>query len=316
MRSSSRYLRTMIGALTGALLATSGLAGDAAAAPLISSAALAAADEAGEEVGVDSDQDATSVAGQFVDAIAVRCPGSAPCAIPPGSLVFGGSAAYASARTDYGSNRARAWGVSDLSGSTTLIETASASSLWIDEWTFSVPLPSLNLMTGIDVHVDGTWSNGTALFSLAIYDPTLPYSPNPDDPIPNVAMTPIAFVTIDSSSGFGLRVDQTGGQPVPFVGGPSGSVDADVTLRFAPVAGRTYTVVGFLTAEVSGAPGQAWSDFGSTGELTRVVLPGGITFNSAAGASYNLAVPEPTAASSLVTALAALAVAGLRRCGP
>jgi hypothetical protein len=296
----------MIGALTAALTVAWGLGDNAAAVPLISSTASAAADEAGEEFGVDSDQEATSLAGQLALAEAFRCPGSGSCV--PGSFGFGGSAAYADALTHYGSNRARASGVTDVSGANTLIETASASSLWIDEWTFSVPFPSLNRMTDVDVHLDGVWNNGTALFSFVIYDPTLPYTPSPDDPIPSIAMAPIAMFTVDSASSFALWLDPSGGGVIPFAGGPTGSIDVDLTLRFAPVAGRTYTVAGSLFVEVSGAPGQAWSDFGSTGELTRVVLPGGITFNSAAGASYNLAVPEPTGTALLATALTAFAI--------
>jgi hypothetical protein len=84
-----------------------------------------------------------------------------------------------------------------------------------------------------------------------------------------------------------------------------------VILSFVPEDGVTYTVAALLQVESPGQEGDQSASFDSTAQLTRVFVPGGTSFASAAGASYDVVVPEPGAA--LLLAIGAGALALVRR---
>jgi hypothetical protein len=217
------------------------------AAPLIESTAFAAASESGEDPGGDEDTDTSSAPDGLALAEAFRCPGTAACVLEPGSFGFKGAGAWASAQTDFGSNRARASSSDaiDLSIENDVIDYASASSLWIDEWTFTLLPAYLGIPVTLDLHLEGDWGNtASAMFQVAVFDPSLPFSPNPDetDPFLPVPAAPVAGLSFDSRNPAIFVTWSPGFIPVEDGGEPDGSVDVAATLSFVPVAGRTYTV--------------------------------------------------------------------------
>jgi hypothetical protein len=137
--------------------------------------------------------------------------------------------------------------------------------------------------------------------------------PNPDDPNP---LLPFHFVRVagfqfDSATDVAVAFDANLFRFIPVEDGgqANGSVDLDLTLTFVPVAGRTYTIAAALTAQTG--DGDSSVDFDSSGEVTRIVLPPGVSLGSAAGASWNTVVPEPGLASLLTAG--GLALAWVRR---
>jgi MYXO-CTERM domain-containing protein len=301
-----RRLRGLVMCTCAAGILSGGALG-AVAAPLIQSDAFAEAAESGEDPGIDSEEDSASQAGVAAVANAFRCLGAAVCAVPPDIFESGG--AYARAVTSYGSNRARASASSHGNDVNFVGQFAEASSLWADDWIFFTPLPSITQAVGLDIHLDGDWDNGDAIYQLAVFDTTMPFTPNPDDPNPVLPFyfAAVAAFSFESTADSAIAIDSTGVRLIPIEDGgeASGSVDLDVTLEFVPVAGRTYIAAARLL--VATGEGDSSVDFGSTGEITRIVLPADVSLSSAAGASWNTVVPEPSLAALLAVGVLALA---------
>jgi hypothetical protein len=284
----------------------------ASALPVVQSVAEAWADESGDAPGTDFDSDQTSDPGESVQAHAARCPGSGSCAYNP--QLWDSVGAHARARTDFGSNRARVHANSGPEGvQNDVVDGAYASSLWVDEWSFFVPLQSLGQAVTIDIQLDGAWQNTAGVrFEAAVADTTLPPFYNPDDPNPFLDLDAgiVSVVGFDNTAEFA----HTGVSPffilVPDGGEPDGSVDLTLTLSFVPVPGRTYLVGARLVLETHGQESDEAADFESTAAVTRVLLPAGVSLTSTG--AYTLAVPEPGAALLLAAAAGALALARLR----
>jgi MYXO-CTERM domain-containing protein len=158
------------------------------------------------------------------------------------------------------------------------------------------------------------------MFAAAIFDPTLPYVPNPDDPIPflDVDATGIAGLEFLSASETAFVFQPILANPFQLIpiddgGEPSGSVDLHIVLQFIPVPGRTYTIAARMIAATNGEDGEQSADFESTAELVRVLVPEGVSFESAAGAEWNVQVPEPGAGALAALAAFALAASRARR---
>jgi MYXO-CTERM domain-containing protein len=117
----------------------------------------------------------------------------------------------------------------------------------------------------------------------------------------------VAAFSFESTADSAIAIDSTGFRLIPIEDGgeASGSVDLEVTLEFVPVAGRTYIAAARLL--VATGEGDSSVDFGSTGEITRIVLPADVSLSSAAGASWNTVVPEPSLAALLAVGVLALA---------
>lgn len=303
------------------LLSLSSLAGlfpgPALGLSLVGSVADAASDEAGEDPGSDVDHAQTSTPGARASASAVRCLGAGLCAVPP---EFDGAGASARASTDFGENRARVYGNSGVDPRSSeetvndIVDTASASSLWVDEWTFAVTPGSLGLAVLIELHLEGSWNNtGRALFAAAVADPLLSPIDNPDDPNPFLDLDgrALSSVSFDNRSPIAFNGAAPFIVPIPDGGEADGNAELGFMLRFVPQPGQTYLVAARLAASTSGQLDGESADFESTARVTRVVLPEGITFTSAAGASWNAVVPEPS--SILLGAASALALAARRR---
>jgi hypothetical protein len=292
------------------------VAGNASAAPVIQSDAFAAATEFGVDPGTTTDSSTTAIPGDSAVANVLRCVGTGFCAVQPS----GGSGAEATAITYYGSNRARVVGEDHGDPNQDYVqEEARASSLWADEWVFGTPLPSITLAVSLDIHLDGQWSNSaSAIYHVSVFDTTLPISPNPDDPTPffPYSFAPVAIFEFESASNVARVLDRNGLRlvPVPDGGLASGSVDLAATLQFVPVSGRTYIVAARLF--VATADGDSSADFDSTGELARIVVPNGVTLNSAAGANWNVVVSESRAAPLLAASGLALWSLRARRARP
>jgi hypothetical protein len=276
----------------------------------VQSIAIATADETGEDPGTDEDVEESAVPGETVESYAIRCPGSSPCAIDPTNQ---GQGARASASTDFGVNRARAYAAEDVDVNldNDVYETASASSFWVDEWVFSAV--SITGPVTIEFGIEGAWSNGGgATFYAAVADSTLPPIVNPDDPEPFLNGQLVGLPAQLDTSGIAL----TGVPPffVPFedAGEPDGTVDVTLALRFTPVPGRTYLVGARLAAGTIPELSFSEADFDSTARVTRVVVPAGVTFSSA-GTYDVVPVPEPGTLSLVAAAVGGLAAARGRR---
>jgi hypothetical protein len=283
--------------------------GTSAALPIIQSTAEAFSDESGGDPGSDTDSDQTSVAGATVQAHALRCAGAGPCALDP--QLFESAGGHARARTDFGVNRARAFGNDgpDPLADSDVVDGGSASSLWVDEWTVAVPLQSVGLPIAIDLQLEGSWRNtGSVRFAAAVADSTLPPVVDPDDPFPFLDLEgrTLSSVGFDSAAGFAFNGVAPFIVPVPDGGEPDGNADLTLTLSFVPVPGRTYLVAARLAVEAGGEHDQESADFESTARVTRVVLPGGVSFATAAGASWNSVVAEPAGPALLLLAAGAL----------
>jgi hypothetical protein len=274
------------------------------ALPLVESVAEATAIEYGDDPGTDSESDQTSLPGNTAAANAHRCPGTGSFCVYDAEL-WDSIGARARARTDFGSNRARV-ATSELMD---VDELASAASLWIDEWTFLVPLAAVGEPVSIELRLDGAWENDARVrFEAAVIDPTLPgLPPNSDDPpLFDLGGFPVAFVAFDNTEEYASTNVAPFLLPVDDGGKPDGSVDLTLTLRFVPVPLRTYLVVAALRLD-AGYGGKA--DFSSTAAVTRVVVPAGVTFSSTG--VYEVAVPEPGAALLLAAAAGALVLGNL-----
>jgi hypothetical protein len=285
-----------------------GVPGGAGAVPIIESTAFAFSDESGEDPGSETDEEETSTPGAPAAAHALRCLGGGICAVDP--TVLDSAGGHARARTEFGENHARAYGSSgpDPNSENDVVSGGSASSLWIDEWTFS---GLAGQSVSIELHVEGSWQNfGRAFFEAAVADSTQPAVHNPDDPIPFLDLDHdiLARVSFDSAAPFALDGVPPFFVPVPGGGNPEGgSADLTLTLRFVPVPGRLYRIGARLVTETDGEADDEGANFESTASVTRVVLPAGLSFTSAAGASWNTVVPEPGSAALLALAGAVFA---------
>jgi hypothetical protein len=284
--------------------------GGADAVPIVESTAFAFSDESGEDPGSETDEDETTTPGAPAAAHALRCLGGGICVVDPTAMNSAGG--HARARTEFGENHARAYGSSgpDPNNENDVVSGGGASSLWIDEWTF---LGLAGQSVSIELHVEGTWQNfGRALFQAAVADSTQPQFVDPDAPplFLDLDYDIVSGVGFDSIEPFAL--DGVAPFFVPVPGDPEGgSVDLTLTLRFVPVPGRMYRIGARLATETDGEADDEGANFESTASVTRVVVPAGLSFTSAAGASWNVVVPEPTTGALL--GLAGAAALGLVR---
>lgn len=281
---------------------------------MVESVVEAYADESGEDPGSDVDSDQTSDPGESVEAHAARCVGSGACAFDPQTWEQIG--AHARARTDFGSNRARVFANAgpDPSHENDVVDGAYASSLWVDEWVFSVPLQAVGQAVTIDIQLDGSWQNTAAVgFGAAVADTTQPPFYNPDDPNPflDLGAGIVSFVAFDNSAMAAINGVPPIFVPIEDGGEPDGDVDLTLTLSFVPVPGRTYRIGARLAVAAEGEESHEGANFESTAAVTRVLLPAGVSFTSTG--TYTLAVPEPGAALLLAAAAGALALARLRQ---
>lgn len=306
----------------------------AAAALMSSMAASAAVIDSNVEVSVDALGDV----GFDADSLDRPGPVKAGCVTSncnPASGPDPQNAAVATARTDYGSNRATVY-----AGSLNydVVSSARALSYWQDEWTFTGVQPG-DVVT-LRFRLDGNWTNVSGLaYRFGVFDPTLPFSLGPDELAPGAAYGhPIEMEAVATASEF-LAADQRGFQFAP----PSalsfddpadwtegGTIDWSFDLQWQPVEGRTYTLASALDLFVSIRDGlvdptsqdttpagvAARAEFGNTVALTEVVLPDGVSLSSSAGAVYNIAaVPEPDVWAMLLAGLGVLAGVARRRRG-
>lgn len=291
--------------------------GTAGAVAIVESTAFAFSDESGNDPGSEVDEAETAAPGVEVGAHALRCLGSAPCAVDPTDYASIGG--HARARTDFGRNRAQAYGSSgpDPGVEDDVVSGGEASSLWIDEWTFS---GLAGQTVSIELHLEGSWQNtGTSVFQAAVADSTLPPIHNPDDPNPflDLAGQIVTSVSFDNRMTGAFDGVPPFFVPVPDGGEPDGNVDLALTLRFVPVPGRTYLVGARLQVAADGEEDDEGADFYSTAAVTRVVVPAGLSLASASGASWNVSVPEPSPGMLLLAALGGLAAVRSRaRRGP
>jgi hypothetical protein len=289
-------------------------AAPASALPLIDSRAEAYSDESGEDPGGESDYEQATAAGASAVAETFRCVGSGSCALPPfGWPPYG---ARADATTNFGRNRARARGANgyDPNNENDVVDSAAASSLWTDDWTFSVPLSAVGDPVSLEFALDGSWQNdGFARFEAGVFDTTMPVTPNPDDPDPFLpgGYQIVAGLMFDSTAESVFTFPFSGFIPVEDGGEPDGSVDLLIRIDFVPVPGRTYMVAARLVVEGYSGEAHTGAEFGSTAELVRVVVPSGVSFESAAGASWNVEAPEPGLA--MLAGAGLLAAIGARR---
>jgi hypothetical protein len=282
----------------------------AGAAPFVQSIAIAITEETGEDAGANESIEETAAPGATVAAIAdVRCPGTSPCVVLPDA-----PRASASAETDFGVNRARAFAPADydVNAENDVYDTAAATSYWVDEWTFS---GTGGGPVSIEFTIDGGWENGGfAEFAAAVADSTLPPIVDPDETEPPLLDGQLV--------GPGIGFDTSGGVvftgvppffiPLPDAGEPDGDLDLTLTLVFTPIPDRMYLVGARLIVGTN--PEFAFSEaaFAQTARVSRVVVPTGMTLSSAG--TYQV-VPEPGMAALLLAAIGALGAAtrALRR---
>jgi len=287
----------------------------ASAISLIDSGTSAESQEEGEDSGGDLDGDQTDQAGVSVTGGTFRCPGTALCDFLPGES----HGAFASAETSFGSNRASAFSESgrDLNQENDVRDRAAASSFWEDDWTFSVSPSAAGKLVSLEFHFDGSWSNGaTAQFEAGVFDASITDIPGIEDPprfLP-IFFDQIAGVHFDSSEQFMFVVPGFPGPIVPIEDGgqPDGAVDITVTIQFVPTAGHTYIVGSRLFTQTHGEEHNESADFDSTAELTRVIVPDGVTFTPSSGFAWNVEVPEPAAGVLLAFGAAATGAARAR----
>jgi hypothetical protein len=305
-------MNARIGGVLGLLLAMAVVPG-AVAAPLISANVSVSVDVMGNVTDDDGGVTSPGGVGDCVEAAGDCGPGPSPS-----------SFASANASTQFGTNRASV-SVGSLSSDT--VSSADASSFWLDEWTFSVSPLSAGSFVTLAFRLDGTWRNGEVGFQFGVFDPTLPDAGSPDGLDPLVEGGQIAGATFSSGTLTGLAFDGISIQPFLASGtSEDGAADWIFELLLQPVDGRTYTLAAFLGVDSSvsdledpsltpfGVTGEV--DFDSTAALTNVGLPDGVSFTSAAGASYNItvaSVPEPDTWALLLAGLGLIGVAARRR---
>ncbi|NWG40113.1 MAG: PEP-CTERM sorting domain-containing protein [Hydrogenophilaceae bacterium] len=265
----------------------------------------------------DYDSDSRDSAGE-IDA----CASETGCSFFAGMGVI--TMAYASASTVYATNRASVSTHSVGRGSGSY---ASAMSFWMDEWTFSSV--STSGVVVLRFHLDGAWNDAGADYQFGVFDPTLPFSLPSDETPPfdgyghPIEMASVASAEFSSGSLTGFASDYSGFQTHVASGtAEDGSVDWNFELRFHPVDGVTYTLASVLALTSSSSIPEDSSDtysagsadFDSTAALTQIILPSGVSFTSAAGASYNVtAVPEPETWATLIAGLGLVGWAVKRR---
>lgn len=112
-------------------------------------------------------------------------------------------------------------------------------------------------------------------------DTTLPPIENSDDPpLLELAGGPVSFVGFDNSETFAFNGVPPFLMPVADGRQPDGSVDLTLTLRFAPVPGRTHLVGAALVLFGEGDEIGQRANFESTAAVTRVLPPAGVSFTS------------------------------------
>lgn len=311
-------MRWMSGLLQGVLFVVTAM--PAMAAPQVGSQVSAGVDVLGD---VTFDEDGRTTTGPV--SVCIKLPSG--CLTPEIS-----SGAQAFVNTDVGTNRAS---IAVRSMGEDGVASASATSFWKDEWTFSVSPLSTGSFVSLKFRLDGSWDDGEIQYQFGVFDPTLP-PPPPDD----VSFFDLAGHPIDMGSIAGAAFDN--GNMVGFAYGSSvvaphipsgtsttGSIDWTYEVRMQPVNGRIYTLAALLAlnSSISDLPlisGTDTTPFGSSGEvdfnstaaLTEVVLPAGVSFTSAAGAAYNVTVvPEPQTWAMLLAGLGLVGVALGRRQG-
>jgi len=291
--------------------------GVASAASLVRSEAYATSDEEGEDPGTELDEDETSTPGAAAQANTFRCPGTATCAFDPQNPAIG---ARAFATTDFGINRAtaRAAGGYDASAENNVSDSADAASLWISEWTLLVLPGGVGKPVSLQFELDGAWDRGGATFDAMIADSTQvpPYDPDDlSDPVIKNAEA-VASLSVDTTEDtmFLFSGAQNPIIPFPEGGQEAGQVDRTFVLSFVPVSGRMYLVGARLRVGAGDPGGDSFADFGGTAELTRVILPEGVSFTSDVDVAWPVeVVPEPGTAVLLALGTAALGFAGRRR---
>ncbi|MBM4385741.1 MAG: hypothetical protein FJ091_20525 [Deltaproteobacteria bacterium] len=266
------------------------------AAPLIESAVGASStlyDTAGFVLAENSDSAQTLAAGVVVsEAVFDAYPGGA-CPSPGGCF-----AASASAVTDFGSNRVRSYASEydeHPNGNTRIEDSASARSLWADDWSFQFSGPGSAVT--LDIALDGFWGNwGRVSYEISIVDAS--------------SGTQVAYAIADSTCACAPLpppFPALGQIPLSDGGNADGRFDATFQLTFVPLAGATYRVLAILTATsepaIAGVDG-ATVDVFNTARVTAVRLANGMTLSSAAGAeaNYNVMVPEPSSGLCLLVA--------------
>jgi hypothetical protein len=303
--------------LQGVLIAVAAIPG-AKAAPQVVSQVSAGVDVLGD---VTFQEDGRSTPGSV--SVCVKLPSG--CLTPDIA-----SAAQAFANTDVGTNRASVF-VRSMGEDT--VSSAEALSFWKDDWTFSVSPLSTGSFVSLRFRLDGNWDDGQIRYQFGVFDPTLPPPPPDDISLFDLAGHPIemgsiAGASFDNANMVGFAFGSSAVAPHIATGtSKTGSIDWTYELRIQPVDGRVYTLAALLGLSGSiadlplglgtdttpfGSAGEV--DFNSTAALTQVILPAGVTFTSAAGASYNVTlVPEAETWAMLLAGLGLLGLALRRR---
>lgn len=262
---------------------------------------------------INYDQQSSSVPGTTVET-QVSCAG--------GCLVLGPSA-RGTAFADYALNRVYAY----ASGGLVLSSSASAVSLWTDEWTFSTSPHYAGGPVTLEFHLDGSWEHANLDFDAAVFSADeFPRGGDGRPPFDEygypVYLEGVAETGFTSGSVqqlallpnlFGIRVVEASGTS------ENGRVDAYFSLSFTPQPGQTYTLASAMKATVdilpSGGAQEGTADFDQSARLSAVYLPQGLTLATQSGAAYNVAVVPEAGTWAMLTAGLALMAWAVRRRG-
>lgn len=312
----------------------------ATAAPFIHSDVSAFAENwvtaTDQSIALDNPGSYTSVAGELVavTATAIGCAAdnNSLCAVVPGEdLQIGG--ATARARTDYGSNRVYVRSNHyDVGGTVSHVDSASASSTWIDEWTLGGNLAAPRDFT-VSLRADGSWAGQGAFALQVLLVNTLLGTNLGDDGLPTGTVAQAIMTNACGWNGGGGALGGCGASPLPpgfpplpgyvFVdvnpdGDDSGRFDDLLQLSAPWISGLTYQVIVRLTAGTAAQDGSLL-DAESTARVTQVLIPAGGTLTSSAGAlaNYNVTnVPVPAVGWILGAAITGLGWWRRRRASP